>query len=133
MIRTNGDRYCKNPYFLHSICTNQSTNGNPSKAFTEVGSVQGFGTYYADNKTISEYGAIGSKRKSRRGLNSKASESNFQGVVRPPKLREKKQRPYSAPRHQGLRSKGLKNKVMGNGQLHPMANNQYGQIQGYSV
>ncbi len=35
MIRHNGDRYCKNPYFLHSVCT---SNG-PTKAFTEIGSV----------------------------------------------------------------------------------------------
>jgi hypothetical protein len=83
MIRSNGDRYCKNPYFLHSICTNQSTAGGPSRAFTEVGSVQGggaFGTYYNDNRTISEYGAVGSRKKSRRGLGSKASEGNFPGV-----------------------------------------------------
>lgn len=25
-IRTNGDRYCKNPYFLHSVCTKQGPN-----------------------------------------------------------------------------------------------------------
>lgn len=24
MIRTNGDRYCRNPYFLNSICTSKA-------------------------------------------------------------------------------------------------------------
>ena len=37
MIRQGGDRYCKNPYFLHSLCT---ANG-PTRAFTEFGSVAG--------------------------------------------------------------------------------------------
>jgi len=71
MIRVNGDRYCKNPYFLHSLCT----SSGPIKAYTEIGSVQGGPsqyTYYGgDNRnTISEYGG---NKKSKK-LGSKASE-----------------------------------------------------------
>ena len=111
MIRGNGDRYCKNPYFLHSLCT----SSGPIKAYTDLGSVQGCPsqyTYYGgDNRTISEYGV---NKKSKRGLGSRASEVQFGdqvGVEAPPKLK-KKIRPFSAPRHQGLRSQGLKNKVI---------------------
>lgn len=80
-----------------------------------MGSVQGGPsqyTYYGgDNRTISEFGG---KKKSQRALGSKASEVQFGdngGVMAPPKLK-KKIRPFSAPRHQGLRSQGLKNKVI---------------------
>ena len=38
MIRTNGDRFCRNPYFLHSVCT--SSAGGPTKDYTEMGSLQ---------------------------------------------------------------------------------------------
>ena len=38
MIRSNGDRYCKNPYFLHSLCT---TSNQPKTAYTEKGSLYG--------------------------------------------------------------------------------------------
>ena len=41
-----------------------------------------------------------------------ASRSNYyeDGGMGPPRI-GKKQRPFSAPRHQGLRSLGLKNKI----------------------
>ena len=103
MIRGNGDRYCKNPYFLHSLCT----SSGPIKAYTDMGSVQGgpsqYTYYQGDNRTISEFGG---KRKSQRGLGTKGSEVQFGdhgAMVAPPKLK-KKIRPFSAPRHQGLRS-----------------------------
>jgi hypothetical protein len=54
MIQGNGDRYCKNPYFLHSICTENTPN--------EVASTQ-----YGGMKTISEY----KPRKSKKGLGSR--------------------------------------------------------------
>lgn len=78
MIRKNGDRYCRNPYFLHSVC---STNAGP--AYTDLGSIQAKGSYYAmDHRTISEYGAgtsgLGTRRKSRRYLKGKASEMQLQ-------------------------------------------------------
>lgn len=74
MIRKNGDRFCRNPYFLHSVC---STAVGP--AYTEMGSIQAKGSYYAmDHRTISEYGAgtsgLGTRRKSKRYLRGKASE-----------------------------------------------------------
>ena len=108
MIRNNGDRYCKNPYFLHSLCT---TSGPSKTAYTEAGSLQGRSqAFYGDNRTISEYGV----KKSRKTLGSKFSEGGYAGGyegVAPPRLK-KKVRPFSAPRHQGLRSVGLKNKVV---------------------
>jgi len=63
---------------LHSVCT---ASAGPTKAYTEMGSVQG-GTYYQnDNRTISEYGPSGleSRRRngSKRRLRNKASEGNF--------------------------------------------------------
>ena len=97
MIRSNGDRYCKNPYFLHSLST---TNG-PRTAYTEKGSLYGGPSQaFGDNRTI----------KSRKTL---ASQGVYdQEAVGPPRLKKKKIRPFSAPRHQGLRSVGLKNKVV---------------------
>ena len=50
MIQGNGDRYCKNPYFLHSICT----ESNPNEVASE----------YRGLKTISEY----QPRKSKKGF-----------------------------------------------------------------
>ena len=94
MIRNNGDRYCKNPYFLHSVCTS-----GPAKAYTEVGSLQGGQAYGDNSRTI----------RSKKTL-SKFSQHEGPGVMQPPRLK-KKIRPFSAPRHQGLRSVGLKNKV----------------------
>lgn len=41
------------------------------------------------------------------------SEGVGEGSAHPPRMRGKKSRPFSAPRHQGLRSLGLKNKVAG--------------------
>ena len=45
---------------------------------------------------------------------SRASGINDDGI-HPPRIK-KKQRPFSAPRHQGLRSLGLKNKIQNNEQ-----------------
>ena len=81
-------------------------------------SSKAFSTYYAgaDNRTISEFGG---RKRGKKGtmLTSKASESNFGndqfGQMLPPKIGRKKIRPFSAPRHQGLRSQGLKQKVAG--------------------
>ena len=101
MIKKNGDRYCKNPYFLHSLCTSQG----PAVAYTDHTSAYGS---YKDNRTISQ---SGHKRNLRRNL---AAESRASGIgddgTHPPRIK-KKQRPFSAPRHQGLRSLGLKNKI----------------------
>ena len=96
MIRNNGDRYCKNPYFLHSLCTT-----GPKTSYTEKGSLYGGQSQaFGDNRTI----------KSRKTL---ASQGVYdQDAVAPPRLKKKKIRPFSAPRHQGLRSVGLKNKVL---------------------
>mmetsp|Transcript_1874 Transcript_1874/g.3264 ORF Transcript_1874/g.3264 Transcript_1874/m.3264 type:complete len:237 (+) Transcript_1874:542-1252(+) len=133
MIRDNGDRYCKNPYFLHSLCT---SNG-PTKAYTEIGSIQslngphnGLGTYYGagpvglgsrtELRTVSEFGNMSRKKKLRQMGGSKASDGNFAGFgkegrygARPQEFK-KKTRPFSAPRHQGLRSQNLKNRVANN-------------------
>ena len=70
-----------------------------------------------DQRTISEYGAgtagLGTRRKSKRYLKSKASEMQFQeaegmGFDQYQNQKKKKIRPFSAPRHQGqsLRQKG---------------------------
>lgn len=82
MIRKNSDRFCRNPYFLHSICTTKAGLAGP---YTESGSLyrgkgasssKAFSTYYAgnDNRTISEYGG---RKRGKRGGTSKASDSNF--------------------------------------------------------
>lgn len=90
MIRDGGDRYCKNPYFLHSI----TTSNGPTNALTEVGSVQSgmggrqrasfHGAYSnmppSEMKTVNEYG---SRRKKRRTLDSRNSESAFGGRYGP--------------------------------------------------
>lgn len=95
-IRNNADRFCRNPYFLHSVCTANAglvadtqslggyRHGTSSKASFLLG----------DNVTISEYGK---RRKSRKQV----SEGGFdygQPVAGAPKIR-KKVRPFSAPRH----------------------------------
>jgi hypothetical protein len=89
MIKNNGDRYCKNPYFLHSLCTAQG----PAVASTDHTSAYGS---YKDNRTISQ---SGHKRNLRRNL---AAESRASGIgddgIHPPRIK-KKQRPFSAPRH----------------------------------
>ena len=61
-------------------------------------------------KTISAYG--GEVRQSVTKSKTKMSEGYPDGSSRPPKV-GKKIRPFSAPRRQGLRSVGLKNKVTG--------------------
>ena len=101
MIQGNGDRYCRNPYFLHSICSE-----NPNEMASNYDQGRGL-------KTISEF----KPRKSKRGfMGSKQSESQFAGpdgygvYQNPPKIK-KKTRPFSAPRHQGMQSVGLKNKI----------------------
>ena len=43
--------------------------------------------------------------------NIAGSRSNYYDDNGIPRLSSKKQRPFSAPRHQGLRSLGLKNKI----------------------
>ena len=122
MIRENGDRYCRNPYFLNSVCTINA--GLPTQAYTEADSLQGgrggvsqkaLSAYYqVGDRTASEFGS--KKTRGRMNTNGKASESNFAAgeggheiiAAQKPK---KKIRPYSAPRHQGYRSAVLKNKV----------------------
>lgn len=84
MISKNSDRYCRNPYFLNSICTNNaglqnvavSTNRSLRRVGPQASSSKAFSTYYADGdkRTISDF----EKRKmSKRMLTSKASDSNF--------------------------------------------------------
>ena len=83
MISKNSDRYCRNPYFLNSICTNNaglqgvavSTNRSLRRMGPQASSSKAFSTYYPDDKrTISDF----EKRKmSKRMLTSKASDSNF--------------------------------------------------------
>lgn len=87
MISKNSDRYCRNPYFLNSICTNNaglqglaavSTNRSLRRLGPHVSSSKAFSTYYADGekRTISDF----EKRKmSKKLLTSKASDSNFAG------------------------------------------------------
>ena len=76
MIRTGGDRYCKNPYFLHSVCT---SNG-PTRAFTELGSIKSQGqlvhTYYGP-VNVKRGGNTGSKVKSKKAFGSKNSEGRY--------------------------------------------------------
>ena len=81
----------------------------------QASSSKAFSTYYneGDKRTISDFGQ---RKRSKKMLTSKASDSNFAGdhygQIAPPKLGAKKKiRPFSAPRHQGLRSQGLKHKV----------------------
>ena len=89
MISKNSDRYCRNPYFLNSICTNNaglnnaglqggavSTNRSLRRVGPQASSSKAFSTYYqdGDKRTISDF----DKRKmSKRMLTSKASDSNF--------------------------------------------------------
>lgn len=47
--------------------------------------------------------------KARRNIGGSRSNYYEEGHIGPPRI--KKQRPFSAPRHQGLRSLGLKNKI----------------------
>ena len=87
MISKNGDRFCRNPYFLNSISTNNaglggamgvSTNRSLNRMGGQASSSKAFSTYYneGDKRTISDFG----KRKStKKMLTSKASESNFAG------------------------------------------------------
>ena len=126
MIRKNSDRFCKNPYFLNSICTNNaglqgvavSSNRSLRRLGGQASSSKAFSTYYAegDKRTISDFEK---RKRSKKLLTSKASDSNFAGdqygQLAPPKLGGKKKiRPFSAPRHQGLRSHGLKAKAQSN-------------------
>ena len=134
MIRKNSDRFCKNPYFLNSICTNAaglqgpggvgtSTNRSLNRQGGHAASSKAFSTYYneGEKRTISDFGK---RKRSKKMLTSKASDSNFAydqyGQLVPPKLGggRRKIRPFSAPRHQGLRSQGLKQKAQGY-MMHP--------------
>lgn len=102
-IQTNGDRYCKNPYFLHSLCTKAA----PSQSMypSQFGSKH-FGT-------ISEYGPVGHRGSLKQSNKQKLkSEGFYQGSADPPRLRNKI-RPSSAPRND-MQSVGLKNKVARN-------------------
>lgn len=86
MISKNGDRYCRNPYFLNSICTNNaglqglavSTNRSLRRAGPQASSSKAFSTYYPDQdkRTISDFER---RKMSKRMLTSKASDSNFAG------------------------------------------------------
>ena len=86
MIRKNSDRFCRNPYFLNSICTNNaglqnvavSTNRSLRRVGPQASSSKAFSTYYNENdkRTISSFGL---KRRSKKLLTSKASDSNFAG------------------------------------------------------
>lgn len=49
--------------------------------------------------------------------------------MNPPRIK-KKIRPFSAPRHQGLRSTGLKNRVAGVDGLRPVSGTQGGEYYG---
>lgn len=126
MIRKNSDRFCRNPYFLNSICTNnaglQNVAVSTNRSMRRLGggqasSSKAFSTYYNENdkRTISDFGK---RKRSKKLLTSKASDSNFAGdqygQLAPPRLGGKKKiRPFSAPRHQSLRSQGLKQKAQG--------------------
>jgi len=90
-ITTNSDRYCKNPYFLHSVCTKSGPN---QQVYSQmVGS-----NYYG---TISDGGHKFSNKISNR--NKVTSDGVYEGNARPPRL-NKKIRPYSAPKNNQFRS-----------------------------
>jgi len=108
MITQNSDRFCRNPYFLHSVC---SVNAGLPQHLDNMSSFNGRAragassksSYmpYGDNHTISEYGMMG--RQSRR--KSKASKQSSQvgtfdmgPIGEVPRIR-KRVRPFSAPRH----------------------------------
>ena len=100
MIKKNGDRYCKNPYFLHSLCTQ---NG-PSIAYGD----SAYNSKHPESRTISH----SNMQKGRRNFIGSSGSGAYIGEdgMQPPRIR-KKIRPQSAPKHQAMRSQGLKQKI----------------------
>jgi hypothetical protein len=111
MIQGNGDKYCKNPYFLHSI----ATHAGPKDSFSQFPAAGGnFGT-------ISEYGGLKSNKQSNKVKSIQGHPESGAASEYPPRLKKRKMRPFSAPKDQNLKSIGLKNKVMkGNQHNRPM-------------
>ena len=99
---------------MHSLCTQ-----NPTVAYTDNDSAYGSYKYSKAGK--------GSRRKIAysRGSNMHVGEDGQS--INPPRIK-KKIRPFSAPRHQGLRSAGLKNRVNqgGDGMRPGTQDGQYG-------
>lgn len=108
MITQNSDRFCRNPYFLHSVCSvnaglpqhleNMSSYGRARAGASSKTSYMP----YVDNQTISEYGMMGrqSRRKSRISKQSSQVGTFDVGPMgEVPRIR-KRVRPFSAPRHQ---------------------------------
>lgn len=104
MIQKNGDRYCRNPYFLHSVTSVKDGNAHSvsQSAFARTGASSKASHMYprskADGISISDYGLgrTGSKRRSK--ASRVGSEGTFEGITAAPRLR-RKARPFSAPRH----------------------------------
>ena len=88
MLSSGADRYCKNPYFLHSL----ATHNPPSRATLQDFNSRHYGTI-SEARGTSAY-------KSNKNLN--ADEKSY----RP----RRKMRPFSAPKDQ-LKSLGLKDKI----------------------
>jgi len=87
-ISVNGDRYCKNPYFLHSVCTKAAPNQN---MYSQMIASNHYGT-------ISDMDGRAKFSQKFSNKNKLGSEGFYDGNVRPPRL-NKRIRPYSAPRN----------------------------------
>ena len=94
MISNNGDKFMKNPYFLHSLCTANA----PTRSTKEL---KNYGT-------ISEWQAKSIKKSV--GRSKQYSEGIAEGEIRPVRIK-KKLRPFSAPKHENWQSHGLKNRA----------------------
>lgn len=116
-MRANADRFCRNPYFLHSVVSANAGADNMSYKTFNKGTSKMSGVY-PDAVTMSEYGGFKMNSKRRSKASRMGSEGGFDtgmgayGGV--PNLRKKKIRPYSAPRHQqGFRRKAVNAGGMG--------------------
>ena len=109
-MRENADRFCRNPYFLHSVTAVKQPDMHSQSAFAKTRATSKASRMYQGSRTdgisMSDYGLgrTGSKRRSK--ASRVGSEGTFEGMTAAPRLR-RKVRPFSAPRHQQMRGKKL--------------------------
>jgi hypothetical protein len=104
MICRNSDRYCKNPYFLHSVATSASTDqmqtmynqSLPCKQASQLTFLDGVGSYYDEQRR--RLGTASSGAKKRQSLNYPPSAAINQNGDAPDSSHETTIRPQSAPR-----------------------------------
>ena len=103
MIRVNADRFCRNPYFLHSVVSANAGMDNMSYRTFNRGTSSKMSGVIPDAVTMSEYGGFKLNSKRRSKASKMGSEGAFDmglgGYGGVPRLK-KKIRPYSAPRNQ---------------------------------